>query len=97
MPTRNISLTDHLDDFVEKQVSQGRYGNASEVVREGLRRMEAERLAYDAKLAAINALAEEARADVRAGRVRRVDDIDAFMEAVVRNIDERQPAPSEAA
>jgi antitoxin ParD1/3/4 len=40
MPTRNINLTDHLDRFVESQVGSGHYGNASEVVREGLRLME---------------------------------------------------------
>jgi len=37
MPTRNISLTDRLDRFVETSVTTGRYQNASEVVREGLR------------------------------------------------------------
>jgi antitoxin ParD1/3/4 len=40
MPTRNISLTDRLDRFVETSVSTGRYQNASEVVREGLRLLE---------------------------------------------------------
>jgi antitoxin ParD1/3/4 len=37
VPTRNISLTDRLDRFVETSVTTGRYQNASEVVREGLR------------------------------------------------------------
>ena len=40
MPTRNINLTEHLDRFVEGRVTSGRYGNASEVVREGLRLLE---------------------------------------------------------
>jgi antitoxin ParD1/3/4 len=40
MPTRNINLTERLDRFVEKTVGSGRYGNASEVVREGLRLLE---------------------------------------------------------
>ena len=40
MPTRNISLTDHFDRFVESEVGSGQYSNASEVVREGLRLME---------------------------------------------------------
>jgi antitoxin ParD1/3/4 len=37
MPTRNINLTEHFDDFVERQVSSGRYSNASEIDREALR------------------------------------------------------------
>jgi putative addiction module CopG family antidote len=37
MPTRNINLTDRLDRLIEKQVESGRYGTASEVIRESLR------------------------------------------------------------
>jgi len=40
MPTRNVSLTKHFDQFVERSVTSGRYLNASEVVREGLRLLE---------------------------------------------------------
>jgi antitoxin ParD1/3/4 len=47
MPTRNITLTDHLDDFIEGGVASGRYKNASEVVRDGLRLLE-QRQAEDA-------------------------------------------------
>ena len=37
MPTRNISLTDEQDAFVEKVVRTGEYQNASEAVRDALR------------------------------------------------------------
>jgi antitoxin ParD1/3/4 len=40
MPTRNINLTEHFDHFVDRQVLSGRYGNASEIVREALRLLE---------------------------------------------------------
>jgi antitoxin ParD1/3/4 len=36
----NISITDELAGYVRKKVKTGRYNNASEVVREALRRME---------------------------------------------------------
>ena len=51
--SRNTSLTlgDHFADFVDQQVGRGRYGSASEVVREGLRLVE-ER---EARLAALRA------------------------------------------
>ena len=36
----NVSLTDKLEEFVNRLVEQGRYRSASEVVREGLRLLE---------------------------------------------------------
>lgn len=50
MDQMNISMTDRLAEYVRARVKSGRYNNASEVVREALRRMEvddqrAERLA----------------------------------------------------
>ena len=50
MPTRNINLTDHFDRFIEAEVGSGRYGNASEVVRDGLRLMERRKQEERAKL-----------------------------------------------
>lgn len=43
MPTRNVNLTDHFDKFITRVVAAGDYGNASEVVREGLRLVEQRR------------------------------------------------------
>ena len=59
MPTRNISLTKQLDRFVAKKIASGRYENASEVVRAGLRTLEREELEYEAKLAALRAAIDE--------------------------------------
>lgn len=36
----SISLGGHLSDFVDRQLADGRYGTASEVVRAGLRLLE---------------------------------------------------------
>ena len=36
----NVSLNQRLENFIHEQVEQGRYNNASEVVREGLRLLE---------------------------------------------------------
>jgi antitoxin ParD1/3/4 len=59
MPTRNINLTEHLDRFVETRVTTGRYGNASEVVREGLRLLEQREQEDHAKLEWLRKAAQE--------------------------------------
>lgn len=40
MPTRNVVLTDHQSDFLDRLVEEGRYQNASEAMRAGLRQLE---------------------------------------------------------
>ena len=59
MPTRNVNLTDELDRFVARKVKSGRYENASEVVRAGLRTLEREEQRHEAKLAALRAAIDE--------------------------------------
>jgi antitoxin ParD1/3/4 len=38
----SISLGDHFEDFVDDKISTGRFKNASEVIRAGLRLLEEE-------------------------------------------------------
>ena len=74
MATRNVVLTQHQHELVEQLVSSGRYQNASEVLREGLRLLEREHAADDARLAALRAAAELGWSDVASGRFDDVDD-----------------------
>ena len=50
MPTRNISLTDEQDAYVEKLVKAGEYQNASEALRDALRALAQRRREHDLKL-----------------------------------------------
>ncbi|MDJ1008745.1 MAG: type II toxin-antitoxin system ParD family antitoxin [Paracoccaceae bacterium] len=45
MPTRNVVLTDHQSALIDRLVAEGRYQNASEALREGVRLLEAEEAA----------------------------------------------------
>ena len=38
----SVSLGNHFEEFVERSIEQGRYKNASEVIRAGLRLLEEE-------------------------------------------------------
>ena len=59
MPTRNVNLTEHFDRFIETGITSGRFSNASEVVREGLRLLEQREKEDKAKLEWLRAAAKE--------------------------------------
>ena len=59
MPTRNVNLTLALDRFVASRVKSGRYENASEVVRAGLRALQQSENEDKAKLEALRAAIQE--------------------------------------
>ena len=72
----NVSIGQRWEAFVENVVREGRYGSASEVVREGLRLVE-ER---EAKLQALRRTLEASLAE---GGERREDEVTAALEARV--------------
>ncbi len=55
MPTRNVVLTEQQEIFVGQLVETGRYQNASEVLRDGLRLLEDRVKRREAELADISA------------------------------------------
>ena len=74
MPTRNVVLSEHQQQLVESLVQSGRYQNASEVLREGLRLIEESDRREEAKLKALRQAARQGWADVSAGRYADVGD-----------------------
>jgi antitoxin ParD1/3/4 len=62
MPTRNVNLTPEMDSYVDTSVASGRYANASEVIRAGLRALERDEKEDQAKLAALRDAVEAGEA-----------------------------------
>ena len=68
MSTRNVVLTPRQDELIDVLVKTGRYQNASEVLREGLRLVEQREAEDAAKLAALRDAARVGMADFESGR-----------------------------
>jgi antitoxin ParD1/3/4 len=64
MATRNVVLTDRQGQLIDTLVQSGKYQNASEVLREGLRLVEQREAQDAAKLAALRAAAELGMASI---------------------------------
>jgi len=55
MKTTSVALGPHFEDFIQASILSGRYNNASEVVRSGLRLLEDQ----EQKIAALRSAIEE--------------------------------------
>lgn len=87
MPS-SYTLGEHFELFVKAQLASGRYGNASEVLRNALRLME-ER---ERKLAALDAAIERGMSDLRAGRLQGAEQVFDALEAELEALPERPTA-----
>ena len=68
MPTRNVVLTDHQECLIGNLVDSGRYQNASEVLREGLRLVEQREAEDAARLEALRQAVDIGIRDIDEGR-----------------------------
>ena len=62
MPTRNINLTPQMDKFVDTRIRSGKYANASEVLRAGLRALDRLEREDQARVEALRAALEAGEA-----------------------------------
>jgi antitoxin ParD1/3/4 len=87
MPTRNINLTDHFDRVIDSEVRSGRYGNASEVVREALRLMEQRKAEERARLKWLRGAVREATEQIGRGEgveYNSIEDLEKEIDRLVR-------------
>lgn len=91
MPTRNVVLTEQHEDLIDRLVKSGRYQNASEVLREGLRLVEQREALEAARLAAFKEAAWIGFRDLDEGRFREVgdDDLEAFIAGIGQQANRR--------
>jgi antitoxin ParD1/3/4 len=85
MPTRNVNLTDHFDRLIQAGVDSGRFSNASEMVREGLRLLEQREQEDRAKLEWLRGAVQEGVNDLERGdytTLRSLEEIDEFLNQV---------------
>lgn len=80
MPS-SYTLGQHFEAFVRAQLASGRYNNASEVIRDGLRLLEDR----NRRLAALDASIAQGLADAEAGRVRPAEAVAARLKAKYAN------------
>ena len=83
---RSYALGERFDAFVDAQVRSGRYNNASEVVRAGLRLLEDSEQLRELKLAELRRLVEDGRLS---GEGNPAEEVFARLEAKYRAMAER--------
>ena len=88
MPTRNVVLSDHQASMIARLVGSGRYQNASEVMREGLRLVEQKEEEHEIRLKAMREAVDVGVADIAAGRYQTFDTEEALREGLSAIVDE---------
>jgi antitoxin ParD1/3/4 len=83
----SYALGTRFESFVRKQVKSGRYNNASEVVRAGLRLLEDRE---NARQTAIEEIRTAVRAGIASGHTRTADDVFERLEAKYRRMSRRR-------
>jgi antitoxin ParD1/3/4 len=88
MPTRNVVLTERQEQLIETLVESGRYQNASEVLRDGLRLVEQREAEDAAKLEVLREAARFGMAALDRGEFKEFNDIEE-LETYLNDLSER--------
>ncbi len=77
---KSYTLSDHYENFITSQVANGRFNNASEVVRAGLRMLED----YETRMKELRAQIDEGDRAVAAGDVTAYDSPEALTADIIK-------------
>ena len=86
----SVTVGERFEKFVKEQVEGGRYNNASEVVRAGLRLLETEEELRKRRLAELDAAIAVGLADIEAGRVHPAEEVFAELRARYQAMADKQ-------
>jgi len=95
MPTRSINLTEHHDRFVESGVMSGRFSDASDVVREGLRLLEQREQEDRARIEWLRSATKDGLDDIDSGdyvTLHSGEEIDNLIDQVRQKVTEKRVA-----
>jgi antitoxin ParD1/3/4 len=96
MSTRNVSLTDMLNAYVDDRVQSGAFQNASEVVRDALRLHKARTDEDARKEERLRLLIQHGDNDIAAGRYEDVDldHLDEWFDKLVAEVNQAADSPT---
>ncbi|MFN3225430.1 MAG: type II toxin-antitoxin system ParD family antitoxin [Hyphomicrobiales bacterium] len=80
---KSYVVGERYEEFVARQIEAGRYNNASEVVRAGLRMLED----YETRLSSLRDEIAKGEADIEAGRMTSYDNAQELFDDVMRDTD----------
>jgi antitoxin ParD1/3/4 len=86
MPKRNVALTERQEALIEALIRSGRYQNAGEILREGLRLVEVREAEEAAKLEALREAARSGIAAIERGESRAFTDmgeLERYLDALI--------------
>ena len=79
-PNRSFSLGEVYDSFIDSQVAHGRFGNATEVVRAGLRMLQD----YEVRMHELRLMIDDATNSIASGKGKSYDDPSDLVRSIVK-------------
>ena len=90
MPSRNVTLTDHLDRFIESGVGSGRFHSADEVVVEALQLLEQQEEQDQAQIDTLRHAVQQSVAELDRGEglvFENIDELAVYIDSIAGEVE----------